>query len=214
VREDEDHSLFGREPAEAAIEPVTVIDRDRLVRPTRSIDREDTDIRVPAAHAARFRIARIDEEALQPGVEAVRIAEAGQLTPGDHQRLLHGILGPSDIPEDPLRDRHEPVAMRSRQDGECLPVTALRLLHEIAIQQIVLHGAHRGHLPTLLSRGGHHAFKSGSPWRHIAMLSPALLAGRTLECARSGARLRLCAAPPWRAARRFLRVSPRASPRR
>ena len=131
--------------------PVPVIDRDRFVRPAWSIDREDTDVRVPGAHAARLGVARIDQEALQPGVEAVRIAEAGQFTPGDHQRLLHGILGPSDIPEDPLRDRHQPVAVRSGQDGERLPVTTLRLLDEIAIQQIVLHGAHRGRLPTLLS---------------------------------------------------------------
>ena len=90
------------------------------------------------ARAARFRVARVDEEALEPGVEAVRIAEAGQLTPGDHQRLLHGILGPSDVPEDPLGDRHEPVAMRPGQDGERLPVPALGLLDEIAIQPIVL----------------------------------------------------------------------------
>src|SRR4029079_5531290 len=109
VREDEDRSLFGREASEAAIEPVTVIDRDRLVRPARSIDWEDPDVRVPGAHAARLGVACIDEETLQPGVEAVRIAEARQFTPGDHQRLLHGILGPSDIPEDPLRDRHQPV---------------------------------------------------------------------------------------------------------
>jgi hypothetical protein len=39
-----------------------------------------------------------------------------------------------------------------------LPVTALRLLDEIAIQQIALRGAHRGRLPTLLSRAGSRAF--------------------------------------------------------
>jgi hypothetical protein len=80
----------------------------------------------------------VDEEALQPGVEAVRIAEAGQLTPGDHQRLLYGILGPSDVPEDPLSDGHEPVAVRPGQDSERLPVPPLRLLDEVAIQPIVL----------------------------------------------------------------------------
>jgi hypothetical protein len=49
MREDEDRPLFGREPAEAAFEPVAIVDRDRLVRPSGSIDREDADIRVPGA---------------------------------------------------------------------------------------------------------------------------------------------------------------------
>ena len=33
-----------------------------------------------------------------------------QVTPGDHQSVLEGVLGPIDIPQDPLRDREEPVA--------------------------------------------------------------------------------------------------------
>ena len=112
--------------------------RQRLVRPGRSVDRQDADVRVPVARPARLRVARVDEEPLEPGVEAVRIAETGQLAPGDHQRLLHGILGPSDVPEDPLGDRHEPVTVRPGQDGEGLPVTALGLLDEVAIQATVL----------------------------------------------------------------------------
>ncbi|HEY8636499.1 MAG TPA: hypothetical protein VIL81_04470 [Candidatus Limnocylindrales bacterium] len=72
--------------------------------------------------------------------------------------MKHGILGPSDIPEDPLGDRHEPVTMCPGQDGECLPVAALGLLDEITIQPIILRGVHRGRLPTVLSRGGVLAF--------------------------------------------------------
>ena len=33
-----------------------------------------------------------------------------------------------------MGDRHEPVTVGPGQDGECLPVTALGLLDEIAIQ--------------------------------------------------------------------------------
>jgi hypothetical protein len=70
---------------------------------------------------------------VDPGVEAVRIAEARKVTPGDHQRVLEGILGPIDIAEDPLRDLEEPVAARSNQIDECPLVTALRRLDEVAI---------------------------------------------------------------------------------
>ncbi len=86
------------------------------------------------------------------------IAEAWQFSPGSHQRLLDSVLGPSDVSKDPLGDRHEPVTVRPGQDGECLPVAVLGLLDEIAIQPIVLRSAHRGRLPTLLSRWGQRAF--------------------------------------------------------
>ena len=47
VREDEDRPLVGRQPPEAAFEPVAVVDRQRLVRAGRSVDRQDADVRVP-----------------------------------------------------------------------------------------------------------------------------------------------------------------------
>ena len=50
---------------------------------------------------------------MDPGIEPVRIAEARQVTPGDHQRVLQGILGPVDIPKDPVRDREQAVATRT-----------------------------------------------------------------------------------------------------
>ncbi len=73
---------------------------------------------------------------MDPGVEPVRIAEARQVTPGDHQRVLQGILGPVDIPEDPLGDREEPVATRPDQGHEGRLVARLRLLDEIAIHRL------------------------------------------------------------------------------
>lgn len=48
--------------------------------------------------------------------------------------------------------------MRPGQDGECLPVTVLGLLDDVAIQPIVLPGVRRGRLPTLVSGGGRRAF--------------------------------------------------------
>ena len=65
-----------------------------------------------AALAHRLVHAGSDDETMEPRVEPVRIAEPGQVAPGDHQRVLHGILGPVDVAEDPLRDREEPVTAR------------------------------------------------------------------------------------------------------
>ena len=126
-----------------AIEPIPVVDeRSSSSGRDRSVDRQDADVGAPGCAYARFSVAGIHEQALQPGIETVRIAEARQLTPRDHQRLLHGILGPSDISQDPTGDRHEPIATRADQDGKRLPIPALRLLDEVAIQSIVPPGVH------------------------------------------------------------------------
>jgi hypothetical protein len=83
----------------------------------------------------------MDKESCEPGVEPGRIAEARQLTPGDHERLLHRILGQADIAEDSLADRKEPVCTRANQDAEGLPVAAPSLLDEIAIHRCPRSGA-------------------------------------------------------------------------
>ena len=168
MREHEHRPLVRRQPSEAAFDAVAIVQGQRLVRARRSVDRENADVGDPRIRAACLGVARVDEQPLEPGVEAVRIAETGQLTPGDHQRLLYGVLGPSDIPKDPLGDRHEPVAMRPGQDGKGLPVATLRLLNEIAIQQIALRGVRRGRLPTLLSGGACRAFDLRFRERHQA----------------------------------------------
>ena len=101
----------------------------------------------------------MDERPLEPGVEPIRIAEAGQLAPGDHQRLLHRVLGEADVTEDAARDPEQRVPARARQDGEGLPVAALGLLDEIAVHLRPLGGAHRVRRPSLLSQPEAAVFK-------------------------------------------------------
>ncbi len=53
-----------------------------------------------------------------------------EVTPGDHQRILQGVLGPIDVAEDPIREREEPVAGRADEVDECRLVAALGRLDE------------------------------------------------------------------------------------
>ena len=131
--EHEDRPLVGRQPAEPTFEQVPVGDGEQFVGCGRSIDRQHPKVRGPATLARRLGDADVDEEALEPRIEAVRIAEAPQVTPGDHQRVLEGILGPIDVAEDPLGDREEPVAPGADQVDIRLPIPVLRRLDEIAI---------------------------------------------------------------------------------
>ncbi len=152
VVEHEDRPLLGRQPPEPALDLVAIGERGEVIRRRRSVDRQDPNGRDPGALAARLRIADVDEHSLEPGVEPLRIAEAGQLAPGDHQRLLHRVLGEADVAEDAARDPEEQVAPRPGQDGERLPVPALGLLHEVAIHSLrPLGGAHRVRRPSLQS---------------------------------------------------------------
>ena len=94
---------------------------------------------------------------MEPGVEAVRIAESGQVTPGDHQRFLHGILGPIDVAEDPVGEREEAVATNADQVGICLPVPLPCGLDEISVHRLLPRwrpaGAPSGHYGIKPPRG-------------------------------------------------------------
>lgn len=70
---------------------------------------------------------------MEPRVEPIRIAEPGQVSPGDDQRVLHGILGSVDVAEDPLCEREEAIAAWADQVGIRLPIPTPRCLDEIAI---------------------------------------------------------------------------------
>ena len=62
------------------------------------------------ALAPGVREAGADDEAMEPGVEPVRVAQAGQVAPGGHERVLERILRPLDITNDPLREREQAIA--------------------------------------------------------------------------------------------------------
>ena len=133
VMEHEDRPLVGRQPPEPTFEEVPVGHAEQFVGSGRSIDRQHPEVRGSATLARRLGDADVDEEALEPRIEAVRIAESPQVTPGDHQRILEGILGPIDVAQDPLGDREQPVTSVADQVDICLPIPALRRLDEITI---------------------------------------------------------------------------------
>ncbi len=79
--------------------------------------------------------AHVREHALEPEVEPVRIAEVRQVTPGDHQRVLQGILGPVDIMKDPAGDPEQAIEASAHQVHECDLVATLRRDHELSIHR-------------------------------------------------------------------------------
>ena len=76
VVEHEDRPLFGRQPTEPAFQQVPVGDREQFIGSGRSVGRQDPKVRGFTTLARRMVDADVDEEALEPRIEAVRIAEA------------------------------------------------------------------------------------------------------------------------------------------
>ena len=133
MAEHEDRALFRGEPSEGAIELVTIGDAEHVVRRPRRVHREHANLGEPASLTAGVRDADVREDAMDPGVESVRIAEIRQVSPGDHQRVLQGILGPIDFPKDPMGDREPSIATGSHQVDECRLVAIPRRLDELSV---------------------------------------------------------------------------------
>ena len=133
VVEHEDRPFVGRQPAEAALQLVTLTDPEQVVGCGWPIDRQHAKVGRSATLARRVSDADIGDDTVDPRVEPIRIAEPTQVSPGDHQRVLEGILGSIDIAEDPVPEREEPVACGVDQIDESRLVATLRRLDEIPV---------------------------------------------------------------------------------
>jgi hypothetical protein len=159
VAEDQDRPFVWCEPPEASIELVPIGDRKELVLGDRRIDGEHVQVVDPLAFPADVGHADIGEEAVDPGVEPVRIAEARQVTPGDHQRVLQGILGPVDITEDPTGNREQAIDATAEKVDKCDLVAALRCDHELSIHRRHSLDVQWGRRPLLQADGGRSALQ-------------------------------------------------------
>ena len=75
----------------------------------------------------------MDQDPMDPGIEAFGFAQAWELFPGRHEGLLHGILGTSDIAQDPMRDPEQPISRTAGDRGEGLLVPGPRRLYERSV---------------------------------------------------------------------------------
>jgi hypothetical protein len=131
----EDCALFRLQSAERAIHDVSIDDTRELV-PCGVIGKlEDLEPGVTATVSPRVLDAHVREHALDPEIEPVRIAEVRQVTPGDHQRVLQGILGPVDIMKDPAGDPEQAIEASTHQVHESDLVATLRRDHEFSIHR-------------------------------------------------------------------------------
>ena len=131
--QDEDRPLIDREPAERALQFVSVGDDGHPVRGRRPIHWQDSDLRPPVPGPLRLVVAGVDEDAMDPRLEALRFPKPRDPAPGENEGVLQRVLGESRVAQDPLGHRIQRVADLVHQDGERLAVTLAGLLDEVSI---------------------------------------------------------------------------------
>ena len=137
--QDEHRSLIDVEASEAAFEFIAIGEIDaRIENPRRLRHRERLEPNLgapPAAVPARFAIARMDEQPVEPGLEAIGIAQAVEASPGGHEGLLRSVLGSAVVAEDQSGGDVEPADRDARQLTERVVITRHRPLHEIPLHR-------------------------------------------------------------------------------
>ena len=84
--QDDDGAMLGRQAPEGPFQGITFVDGHGLVRGSRPIDRQHSDIGAPPAVPPDLLVAGIDHEAMEPDLEAFGIAQSRELSPGAGDR--------------------------------------------------------------------------------------------------------------------------------
>src|SRR3954468_15393568 len=124
---------FGFEAAEAALELVAVRDgRCHVVR-GEEVDGSQFHVDAMAPQPARLIDAGAVEQAVEPGVEAIGIAQGRQPTPGPDEGLLDGVLRSVRVAQDEPGGGIEPEERGVRKRSEGVMIAPSRSLHEFLL---------------------------------------------------------------------------------
>src|SRR5688572_1542255 len=161
--QDKDRAMLWRQALEGAVEGVPVVDRDRRVGSVRSVDRKDPDVGAPAPIPAQLLVTGIDEQPMEPGTEAFRIAEPWEFPPGEEECLLDGVLCPLRVAQDPICDRVAQVAVEVDQLGESGIVAVPCLFDQPRPHERYSSGARTGASPLTDGRTHEKVHRSWTP---------------------------------------------------
>ena len=130
VVQHEDRALLDRQPAESPLQLVAIGQDGAAVRGRWAVERQAADLGGPRSGTSRLVVAGVDEDSMDPGLEALRIPQPRHLAPGQDEGVLQRVLGQSRVAQDPLCDRLERSTDLVHQDGERLTIAVTGLLDE------------------------------------------------------------------------------------
>ena len=129
----DDRALLGLEPLERGIEQVAVGNDGSDVADNRCVDRQQLDFHRPAATPADHVDAGSEDQAVQPRLEAIGIAQARQTAPGGKEPFLDRVSRELVVPEDQSGRRVQPRDERAGKRGEGVMIASPRPLDELSL---------------------------------------------------------------------------------
>ena len=131
--EDDDRPPFRREPAESLVDQVSIRELGRGVADSRLDQGRELDLDDPATASSGRVEARVDGQAMEPGIETVRIAQPGQVSPGSKQSVLDRVSRELTIPDDEAGGSVQPRDGRAGQRREGVMIALPRSLDETSL---------------------------------------------------------------------------------
>ena len=125
--------LIHREPAEGSFEFVAIHYRTGCIRGRRPEIGQDADVGCPRAIPTDLDLTGIDEDAMEPGLDAIDISQMRKLPPRADEGALQCVLGEARVAKDPEGDRVQPVADLMHQAGEGVTIALAGSHHEVSI---------------------------------------------------------------------------------
>src|SRR5262249_25525579 len=125
--------LLDRDPPERTLQLVAIDDGQGMIRGRRSFHRQDPDASGPVPGPRRLVVAGMNEDPMDPRLEAVCVPQPRELPPGEDEGVLQRVLGETRVAQDPERDREERIADLVHQDGERLTVAPTGPFDEVSI---------------------------------------------------------------------------------
>ena len=121
--------LFG--DSEAVLELFAISDGGGQILGRLADRREHPDLGVPAALRPRLAVAGVDDEPVEPGVEARGVAQLWQIAPGAKQGLLRGVLGAMVVSKDAVGEAVATVDRGRGERREGVAIASARPFHEV-----------------------------------------------------------------------------------
>ena len=177
---DDDCTPLWIEPLQRPVELVAVGDRQRDIADERRIDRVELDLDDTPPPVTEEIKAGMNEEAVEPGVEPVRVAQPGKALPGPDETLLDRVARELRVPKDQPGRRVQPRDRPADEHGEGVMIALRRPVHELSL----VHGGPPGSGTAIRSRS--HGMAPKSARRGSRRPTPVGIRPRRPPLARAG----------------------------
>jgi len=101
------------------------------------MDLRELDLDTPTLGGPELIAAGVEEEPMQPGVEAIGIAQRGQVPPASDERLLDGVLRAVGILQDESSRGVEPTDRGACQQRKGVMIASPCPLHEVSLHVVL-----------------------------------------------------------------------------